>query len=355
MSNSNLSFFNRSGNSPTLQPRPNKIAPPSAERGKEYRKKRGAEAREQDRVRKQVARADAKTPEGMRILEAIVGNESVDENTRNAAAKKILATPKLSTTRGSRFNNAPSGCGKLVYTGHANLFGNRYSPEEQQIMGSEPSEELVDTTADDGEDDKEPEIEIVEEVLEAGGDGDDDGEDEEVVVEDVDEAGDASYLYFNFNERGRRVTANGATGSDSSKDGNWVSFHDKEQWRHSERQKEHQDERIVADLVTQQFNTTAIDGKEHYECDLCKELIFWPRERRGHILEVHGSRNSPSHDRHFGNIIAQYKKQLKTGREAARTQAKADRSRCSFRTRDNERLAAPKASELLTLLKITSR
>jgi len=238
MSNSNLSFFNRSGNSPTLQRRPNKIAPPSAERGKEYRKKRGAEGREQDRVRKQVDRADAKTPEGMRILEEIVGKESVDENIRSAAAKKILATPELSTTRGSRFNNASSGCGKLVYTGHANLFGNRYSAEEQQIMGSEPSEELVDTTADDGEDGKEPEIEIVEEVLEAGGDGDDDGEDEEVVVEDVDEAGDASYFCFNPNERGRRVTANGATGSDSSKDGNWVSFHDKEQWRHSERQKE---------------------------------------------------------------------------------------------------------------------
>jgi hypothetical protein len=292
----------------------------------EYRKKKGAEGREQDRVRKQVDRADAKTPRGKSILEEIVKNENVDENMRIAAAKKILATPLLSTNRGSRFNNAPSGCGKLVYTGHAHMFGNPYSPEEQQMMGSEPSEELVDTTADDGEDNKEPEIEIVEEVLEAGSDGDDDAEDEEVVVEDVDEAGDASYFYFNPNERGRRVTANGATGSDSSKDGNWVSFHDKEQWRHTERQKEHHDERIVEDLVTQHFNTTAIDGKEHYECDLCKQLIFWPRERGGHILELHGSRNSPSHDRHFGNTIAQYKKQLKTDREAATMQAKADQS-----------------------------
>jgi len=326
MSNSNLSFFNRSGNSPTLQRRPNKIAPPSAERGKEYRKKRGTEGREQDRVRKQVDRADAKTPEGMRILEEIVGKESVDENMRSAAAKKILATPELSTARGSRFNNAPSGCGKLVYTGHVDTVGDRYSPEEQQIMGSDPSEEMVEATADDGDEEKEPEIEIVEEALEVGDDGDDGGENEEVEVEDLDEAGNACYFYINPNERGRRVTASGATGSDRSKDRNWVSFHDKEQWRHTDSQKEHHDDRIITDLVTQHFNTTAIAGKEHYECDLCKQLIFWPRERGGHILQVHGSRNSPLHQRRFGNNVAQYKKQLKTNHEAAEMQAKACQS-----------------------------
>lgn len=232
MSNSYLSFFNRSGNSPTLQRMPNETATKSAsERGKEHRKKKGDEGREQDRVRKQVDRADAKTPEGMRILEEIVGNESVDENMRSAAAKKILATPLLSMAR---------GCEKLVYTGHANMLGNRYSTE-----------------------------------------------------------------------RGRRVTASGASPSDNSKDATWVSFHDKEKWRHDQAQKQYGEDQIIADLVTRHFNTTTIDGKEHYECDLCKQLIFWPRDRGTHILQVHGSRNSPSHERRFGNIIAEYKKQLK--------------------------------------------
>lgn len=212
-SNSKLSFFNRSGNSPTLQRKPNKTALRSAsERGREYRKKKGDQGREQDRVRKQVDRADAKTPEGMRLLKEIVGKENIDENTRIAAAKKILATPELSTTRGSRFNNAPSGCGKLVYTCYVDTVGGRYCGEEQQIMGSEPSEEMVEATADDGDDEKEPEIEIAEEALEVGDDGDDGGENEEVVVEDIDEAGDACYFYINPNERGRRVTASGATG-----------------------------------------------------------------------------------------------------------------------------------------------
>jgi hypothetical protein len=196
-----------------------------------------------------------------------------------------------------------------VYTGHANLFSNRYSAEEQQIMGSDPSEELVDTTADNADDDKEPEV--VEEVLEAGDDGDDDGEDEKVVVEDIDEAGDSSYFYTSPNKRGRRVTVSGATGSDNSKDGNWVSFHDKEQWRHAERQKEHRDELIVADLVRWHFKTTNFDNTEYYECELCNQLFLWPRERGAHILQVHGSRNSPSNERRSGNLIAQYKKQLK--------------------------------------------
>jgi hypothetical protein len=341
MTNSNLSFFNRSGNSPTLQRRPNKSAPPSAERGKEYRKKRGAEGREQDRVRKQVDRADAKTPEGMRILEEIVGKESVDENMRSAAAKKIWATPELSTTRGSQFNNAPSGCGKLVYTDCVDTVGDRYSPEEQQIMGSDTSEEMVEATADDGDYEKEPEIEIVEEPFEVGDDGDDGGENEEVEVEDLDEAGKACYFYINPNERGRRVTASGATGSDSSKDRNWVSFHDKEQWQHANKQKEYNDDRIITDLVNRHFNTAAIDGKEYYECDLCKQLIFWPRERGEHILQVHGSRNCPSHDRRFGNNVAQYKKQLNADREAATMQTKA--GAMFVRMRYNKRLAALKA------------
>jgi hypothetical protein len=334
MSVSNLSFFNRSGNSPTLQRMPNKIAPQSASgRGKEYRNKKGDQGREQDRVRKQIARADAKTPEGMRILEEIVGKESVDENMRITAAKKILATPELSTARGSRFNNAPSGCGKLVYTDHAHVFGNRYSAEEQQIMGSDPSEENVEATADDGDDEKEPEIEIVEEGLEVGDDGDDGddgGEDEEVVVEDIDEGGDVCYFDINPNNRGRRVTASGASGSDSSKDENWVSFHDKGQWRYTERQEEHRDELISADLVRWHFNTTNFDNTECYECELCNQLFRWPRERGAHILQVHGSRNSPSHERRFGNLIAQYKKQLKADREAAKRPTKVGQSWCSF-------------------------
>lgn len=324
MSISNLSFFNRSGNSPTLQRKPNKTGPQSAsERGKEYRKKKGDEGREQDRVRKQVDRADAKTPEGMRILEEIVGNESVDENMRSAATKKILATPLLSMARGSRFNNAPSGCGKLVYTGHADRIGDRYSAEEHQTMGSEPSEAMVDAIADNDDDENEPEIEVVEEALEVGDDGDDGGENEEVVVEDVDEAGDACYFYINRNKRGRRVTASGATPSDNSKDATWVSFQDKEKWRHDEAQKQHREDEIISDLVARHFNTTTKEGKEHYECDLCKQLIFWPRDRGTHILQVHGSRNSPSHERRFGNVIAEYKKQLKADLEAAKRPAKA--------------------------------
>jgi hypothetical protein len=343
MSISNLSFFNRSGNSPTLQRKSNKTATKSAsERGKEYRNKKGNQGREQDRVRKQVGRADAKTPEGMRTLEEIVGKESVDENTRSVAAKKILATPGLSMARGSRFNNAPSGCGKLVYTGHAHMFGNRYSAEEQQIMGSEPSEEMVDTRADDGDDEKETEIEIVEEALEVGDDGDDDGENEEVEVEDIDEAGDTSYFYTSPNERGRRVTASGATPSDNSKDATWVSFHDKEKWRHDEAQKQYREAQIITDLVTRHFNTTTIDGKEFYECELCNQLFLWPRERGAHILQVHGSRNSPSHERRFDNLIAQYKKQLKADREAATMQAKA--GQLFVRMRYYKRLAEPKAS-----------
>ena len=74
----------------------------------------------------------------MRILEEIVGNESVDENMRIAAAKKILATSELSTTRGSCFNNAPSGCGKLVYTGNADHVGDRFTDQEWQLMGADP-------------------------------------------------------------------------------------------------------------------------------------------------------------------------------------------------------------------------
>jgi hypothetical protein len=324
MSNSNLSFFNRSGNSPTLQRKLSKTVPPSAsERGKEYRKKKGREGREQDRVRKQVDRADAKTPEGMRTLERIVGNERVDEETRIAAVKKILATPKLSMARGSRFNNAPSGCGKLVYTNYADMVGRRYSPEEQQIMGSDQAEEIIEATADNGDDEKELAIEIVEETLEVGDEGDDSGESEEVLVEDLDEAGDACYFNINPNRCGKRVTASGATPADSSTDPTWVSFHDTESWRHAESLKEHRDDRIMADLVARHFNTTIIDNKEHYECDLCKQLLFWPRDRAGHILQVHGSRDLSLHDRRFGNIVAQYKKELKAKRDAAKKQAKA--------------------------------
>ena len=231
MSNSNLNFFNRSGNSPTVQ--------------REYHRKRD-EGRKQDRIRKQVERANANTPGGKKVLERIVGDESVGENIRIAAANKVLATSEFSTNRGAYFNDAPSGCGKLVYTSYTHRAGAHYSSHGH----------------------------------------------------------------------GKRVKPVGATPADNSKDGAWVSYRDTQTWQHPEHQRQYHEEKILDALVKMHFRTVDVDGDDYSECDLCKQLIWWPRDCQKHIEQVHGSRKFPSHNRRLGNVVAKYRKQLKADPEA---------------------------------------